>query len=598
MTPTAGRSGSSSSAAPGSSAATSPTGCSAAGARRASRSTTTSRRAGSGTSRTTRGRAPAVVRGQTSRTRRRSPLPWTGTTSSSTWRRTRTSRERRRADDRLPRRDTVLTQRRRGDARARARADPVRVGQRRVRRPRRRPRPPRTTGRCCPSRPTARASSPARRSSPLRVHVRPAGCAFRFGNVVGPRQTHGVGFDFVRRLLADPPARVCAFSATAASEVLHPRARRRARRADGPPSTAAPFDVYNVATGDYITVTEIADLAVECVGVAREPRRATTRAATAAGRATFRSCASHARIGPRLELRALDARRAARVDAVHDPRQRTTSESSRRSSRSSARAPSSSWARGSRLDRAWLDAVPPPHSARRSPPGSSTVFSSQLLRHPLRHAWRHEGRLPPHGSLAVVGVRVRDGPEVGAAEPARRRGPGALLQGPRRAAQPPQAFGLDSPWKAAWINLRAMFVYGADFFLYKPGVILLAVRAAHVRRWRSVPLTLGPIVILAALDAPRLSRIAVLGLQCVYMGICRSRSSPDYAGIVAGAGTTASKYTRTRRVQRVVVRPRRRPDGASSCRRIPRRHAHQRSRRRRRPTIWASRACSHDCGPS
>ena len=31
-------------------------------------------------------------------------------------------------------------------------------------------------------------------------------CAFRFGNVVGPRQTHGVGFDFVRRLLAEPDA--------------------------------------------------------------------------------------------------------------------------------------------------------------------------------------------------------------------------------------------------------------------------------------------------------------------------------------------------------------------------------------------------------
>ena len=30
------------------------------------------------------------------------------------------------------------------------------------------------------------------------------GCVFRFGNVVGPRQTHGVGFDFVRRLLECP----------------------------------------------------------------------------------------------------------------------------------------------------------------------------------------------------------------------------------------------------------------------------------------------------------------------------------------------------------------------------------------------------------
>src|SRR5262249_49980864 len=30
------------------------------------------------------------------------------------------------------------------------------------------------------------------------------GCVFRFGNVVGRRQTHGVGFDFIRKLLRDP----------------------------------------------------------------------------------------------------------------------------------------------------------------------------------------------------------------------------------------------------------------------------------------------------------------------------------------------------------------------------------------------------------
>src|SRR5580704_17356633 len=30
------------------------------------------------------------------------------------------------------------------------------------------------------------------------------GCVFRFGNVVGRRQTHGIGFDFVRRLRKDP----------------------------------------------------------------------------------------------------------------------------------------------------------------------------------------------------------------------------------------------------------------------------------------------------------------------------------------------------------------------------------------------------------
>ena len=30
------------------------------------------------------------------------------------------------------------------------------------------------------------------------------------------------------------------------------------------------FDVYNVATGDYITVTEIAELMVECLGLDRD----------------------------------------------------------------------------------------------------------------------------------------------------------------------------------------------------------------------------------------------------------------------------------------------------------------------------------------
>jgi UDP-glucose 4-epimerase len=33
-----------------------------------------------------------------------------------------------------------------------------------------------------------------------------------------------------------------------------------------------PFEVFNVATGDYITVAEIAELAVECLGLPIHPR--------------------------------------------------------------------------------------------------------------------------------------------------------------------------------------------------------------------------------------------------------------------------------------------------------------------------------------
>jgi glycosyltransferase involved in cell wall biosynthesis len=45
-----------------------------------------------------------------------------------------------------------------------------------------------------------------------------------------------------------------------------------------------------------------------------------------------------------------------------------------------------------------------------------------------------------------------------------------------------------SPFKAAWINLRAMFIYGSDFFLVKPGIALLLVGLLL-----TVPLTFGDI---------------------------------------------------------------------------------------------------------
>jgi glycosyltransferase involved in cell wall biosynthesis len=35
--------------------------------------------------------------------------------------------------------------------------------------------------------------------------------------------------------------------------------------------------------------------------------------------------------------------------------------------------------------------------------------------------------------------------------------------------------GWFSPWAAAWINLRAMFVYGSSFFVFKPGIALVVI---------------------------------------------------------------------------------------------------------------------------
>ena len=92
------------------------------------------------------------------------------------------------------------------------------------------------------------------------------GLCFRFGNVVGPRQTHGVGFDFVRRLRVDPTqlsilgdgrqnkSYIHVSDVVAAVLCAHDRVRDD-------------FAVFNVATGETITVKEIADLACEIVGL-------------------------------------------------------------------------------------------------------------------------------------------------------------------------------------------------------------------------------------------------------------------------------------------------------------------------------------------
>jgi UDP-glucose 4-epimerase len=98
------------------------------------------------------------------------------------------------------------------------------------------------------------------------------GRAFRFGNVVGPRQTHGVGFDFARRLLADPRALRILGDGTQSKSYIHVTDVVRAVLA-AHASTPPPFRAFNVATGDYVTVTEIAELAVECVGLRRESVR-------------------------------------------------------------------------------------------------------------------------------------------------------------------------------------------------------------------------------------------------------------------------------------------------------------------------------------
>jgi len=77
--------------------------------------------------------------------------------------------------------------------------------------------------------------------------------------------------------------------------------------------------------------------------------------------------------------------------------------------------------------------------------------------------------------------------------------------------------GWMEPWRAGWINLKAMFLYGTDFFLLRPGLFLLLVGLLL-----ALPVTFGPV----SLGAVVLSMnwmllglvLSVLGLQSFYLG--------------------------------------------------------------------------------
>jgi glycosyltransferase involved in cell wall biosynthesis len=103
--------------------------------------------------------------------------------------------------------------------------------------------------------------------------------------------------------------------------------------------------------------------------------------------------------------------------------------------------------------------------------------------------------------------------------------------------------GWFSPWQAAWINLRAMFVYGANFFLFKPGLLLLLVGLLLTVPLALGPITLGPITFALHFMLLGVSFV-VLGMQCVYMGIL-SQVFFDYSGRNTERWFRRFPYTRT-----------------------------------------------------
>jgi UDP-glucose 4-epimerase len=83
--------------------------------------------------------------------------------------------------------------------------------------------------------------------------------AFRFANVVGSKQTHGVGYDFTRKLRKNPVELPILGDGTQSKAYIHVddvlNALETTLRSNLPG-----FTVFNVAPVDTITVTEIADI--------------------------------------------------------------------------------------------------------------------------------------------------------------------------------------------------------------------------------------------------------------------------------------------------------------------------------------------------
>jgi glycosyltransferase involved in cell wall biosynthesis len=88
--------------------------------------------------------------------------------------------------------------------------------------------------------------------------------------------------------------------------------------------------------------------------------------------------------------------------------------------------------------------------------------------------------------------------------------------------------GWFSPWQAAWINLRAMFVYGADFFVFMPGLIALVLGVVV-----ALPLSLGPITIgritFSLYSQLFAISVALVGLVCFLLG-CVAKVFFDFTG--------------------------------------------------------------------
>ncbi len=174
------------------------------------------------------------------------------------------------------------------------------------------------------------------------------------------------------------------------------------------------------------------------------------------------------------------------------------------------------------------------------------LYSQRLLRHPLRDARDHPRRARADGPpVAVVGVRVGDGAQVGAHGAPDRRGAGAFLKDREGRAEPPQARrlvlavegGVDQPARDVRLRLGLLRVQARARAHRSSGLLLTA--AAELRR----PRRSGRSTLSLNWQFLGVALLAV-GLQAFFLG-CIAQVLFDYTGRHRRAGCACSR-TRAR----------------------------------------------------
>jgi hypothetical protein len=103
--------------------------------------------------------------------------------------------------------------------------------------------------------------------------------------------------------------------------------------------------------------------------------------------------------------------------------------------------------------------------------------------------------------------------------------------------------GWSSPFKAAWINLRAMFVHGVDFFTFCPGALMLYIGLLLTLPVSVGKVKLGPITLSLYWQLLGVT-FGTLGLVCLGAAAV-AKVLFDYTGIQRRRWLSILRYTRT-----------------------------------------------------